>query len=213
MLLDYQDMLSYVERILKENKGIKSNKPQLGFRNRFEHIKRVYGWVQRIIPGVETCNKDAVYTAAIFHDCGYRKDQITPHEVLGAKLFEDYALEHQLDPEFTKLVSYLIREHSHKDKMHMSDTPIELVLLMEADLMDEEGALGLVFDLLAEGYKGPKSYNSVFNEIMIHSVHILDQNYMVTPLAIKFWNDKKELIKRFITDLKFDLFMEQNDED
>ncbi len=208
MQLDFKDMLSYVESILTENEGIKSAKPQLGFRNRFEHTKRVYGWVQRIAPGAVACNKDAVYTAAIFHDCGYRKNQGMPHPMLGAELFEAYALEHQLDPDFTKFVSYLIAEHSHLDKMHLPETPIELVLLMEADLMDEEGALGLVFDLLAEGFKGPDSYYSVFNEIMIHSVHILDQNYMVTPLAKKYWNDKKVLIRKFITDLKFDLFMD-----
>ncbi|MDE7106165.1 MAG: hypothetical protein K2O22_03275, partial [Anaeroplasmataceae bacterium] len=82
------------------------------------------------------------------------------------------------------------------------------VVLLEADLMDEEGALVIVFDLLAEGYKTPASYDTVFNEIMIHSAHILDQDYMVTPLAKKFWEEKKQFIQKFIEDLKFDLFME-----
>ena len=79
---------------------------------------------------------------------------------------------------------------------------------MEADLLDEEGALGIVFDLLAEGYKEPESYASVFNEIMIHSAHIVEQNYMITPLAKKFWEEKKRFIENFMKDLKFDLFME-----
>jgi Predicted HD superfamily hydrolase len=208
MNLDYNEMLDFVYETLKMNKGLKSDKPHLFFRNRYEHIQRVFGWANRILPGVETCNVDVVLTAAVFHDVGYKDSIGKNHAALGSQIFETYALDHDFDLEFTKKVSNLIQQHSYKELLHHSDTSIELILLMEADLLDEEGALGIVFDLLAEGYKEPESYASVFNEIMIHSAHIVEQNYMITPLAKKFWEEKKRFIENFMKDLKFDLFME-----
>lgn len=208
MILDTKEMFDYVEHILIQNGGLKSKKKHLGFRNRLEHIKRVYGWAERILPGVENCNKDMVLTAAIFHDIGYTNKDNDEHAALGAELFLKYATKHHMDEYFASCVADLIKAHSNKDLLKLADTPKELIVLIEADLMDEEGALGLVFDLLAEGYREPDSYKTVFNEIMIHSVHILDQDYMVTPLAKKFWEEKKELIRYFIDNLKKDLFME-----
>ncbi len=209
MSLNYEDMLNYVNHVLIQNGGIKSKKPQLGFRNRFEHIKRVFEWSKRIIPAV-SCDEELVLTAAIFHDSGYSNKEIGNHNIEGAEIFKDYASKSGFNQEFTQKVTEMIQLHSNKELLNEKKTPIELVLLMEADLLDEEGALGLVFDLLAEGYKSPESYNSVFNEIMIHSAHILSQDYMVTPLARKYWNEKKLLIEKFIHHLRFDLLMENS---
>ncbi|MDE5715752.1 MAG: HD domain-containing protein [Anaeroplasmataceae bacterium] len=208
MKLNYDDMFCYVLAELNKNKGLKSTKPQLAFRNRFEHIKRVFGWAKRILPEVINCDEEVVLTAAIFHDSGYSKDSIIDHAIKGKAIFLNYAKKNQLNQEFANKVAYIIEHHSNKDLIKDPNIPIELVVLLEADLMDEEGALGIVFDLLAEGYKTPDSYDSVFNEIMIHSAHILEQDYMVTPLAKKFWEKKKKFIQEFIQDLKNDLFME-----
>lgn len=208
MELNYEDMFEFVKHKLIENKGIRSHKPQLYFRNRFEHIKRVYGWAKRIMEKVEGCNDKIVLTAAIFHDCGYTNLSKKAHAILGANLFLDYAKEHNFDEEFTSTIYKMILNHSNKELIKEKDTPIEMIVLLEADLIDEEGALGIVFDLLAEGFKCPDSYDSVFNEIMMHSAHILNQNYMVTPVAKELWENKKTLIKKFIDDLKYDLFME-----
>ncbi|MDE7264344.1 MAG: HD domain-containing protein [Anaeroplasmataceae bacterium] len=208
MELNYEDMLEYVKHILIENKGIRSHKPQLYFRNRFEHIRRVLGWTKRIIAEVESCDSDIVYTAAIFHDCGYKEGSKEEHASLGAEIFLDYARNHQFEQRFTDIVYKMIVNHSNKSLIKEKNTPIEMIVLLEADLIDEEGALGIVFDLLAEGYKGPDSYDSVFSEIMMHSAHILNQNYMVTPVAKRIWEEKKEFICKFLKDLRYDLFME-----
>lgn len=208
MQINYEEMFRYVKNILIKNEGIKSLKPQLGFRNRFEHTRRVFGWAKRILPGVENCNEAVVLSACIFHDCGYQKNQVEDHAILSERYFREYAIKNAFEKNFIEQVSSLILVHSDKKRMYLKESPIELVILLEADLLDEEGALGLVFDLLAEGFQCPDSYTTVFNEIMIHSAHILNQDYMVTPLAKRAWFEKKCLIEQFITQLKSDLFME-----
>jgi uncharacterized protein len=48
------------------------------------------------------------------------------------------------DKMFKFVKDYLVRSHSNKELMTLSDTPLELILLMEADLLDETGALSVV---------------------------------------------------------------------
>jgi len=84
----------------------------------------------------------------------------------------------------------------------------ELIILLEADLLDEEGSMGIVWDLLAAG-KDADSYVSAIKQIKSHSIHILSQDFMVTPSAIKIWDEKKNLVKDFISQLYEDLFLEE----
>lgn len=208
MNLDYMDMLQYVKNILIQNNGIRSQKPQLYFRSRYEHIERVLGWTKRIAKEVKKCNLELLYTAAIFHDCGYTNRSEEPHALLGAEIFKRYALRHNFPEPFIQAVSDMISRHSDKGLLMEEGTPIEMVILLEADLIDEEGTLGIVFDLLAAGHKTPTSYAPVFEEIMLHSAHILNQCYMVTPAAKRIWEEKKQFINLFIQCLKYDLFIE-----
>ena len=206
-LYNYDEMFDYVLKVLTENNGLKSKKVMFTFRDRFKHIKRVFGWANRIMEGLDV-NKEVILTAAIFHDSGYSNLSKDDHALRGANIFKEYALNKKYDDEFISIVYNMILNNSDKDLLGKADTSLEMIVLLEADLMDEEGALGLVFDLLAEGTKSPDSYETVFNEIMMHSAHILDQDFMVTPLARKYWEEKKYFIGEFIKDLKFDLFME-----
>ena len=67
--------------------------------------------------------------------------------------------------------------------------------------------MGVVWDLLAKGYNGCDSYQDSLNEIWKHSAHILSQDFMVTPLAKKYWEEKKLFVREFITQFEKDLFM------
>jgi len=206
--MNYDEMLLFVEDTLNSNNGIRSSNPLFSFRNRFEHIKRVYNWSVLLLEDCPNCNKEAVLTAAIFHDVGYscRNDK---HNESSARIFMEYAKKHNFDEEFSNLVYDLIFKHSHKAYLKEEGTPIELVILLEADLLDEEGALGLVWDFMAEGAKRPTSYKQALDSIYIHSAHILNQNFMVTPLAKKLWAKKQNFIKAFIEELSSDLFLKE----
>lgn len=91
-------------------------------------------------------NREVLYTAAVFHDVGYGigEDKCL-HAEESARVFAEYAKEQNMDILFAEQVTYLIKMHSNKELLNVPDTMPELVLLMEADLLDEEGALRVIW--------------------------------------------------------------------
>ena len=205
--LNYKKMMEFIKKTLEDNDAIIDKKHNLTFRNRYEHSIRVFKWVKRLSVDFDNFNYDIALTAALFHDVGYANGQ-KEHHISSAEIFEKYAIDNDFDPLFIAEVKYIILNHSNK-QMIFNNKNNEFVVLLEADLLDEEGSLGIVWDLLAAGVKQPNSYLDAIDEIKKHSSHILSQDYMVTPCAIKHWDEKKNLVKDFISQLYEDLFMEE----
>lgn len=204
MNLNYDKMLEYVKTALYENDLERQQMAKHSFRSRYKHITRVLGWCKRIECDLPV-DKDILYTSAIFHDIGYRNGQ-GEHAIASEAMFREYAKNNNFDKDFTDKVAYIIRNHSDKSLLNDPNSSNELIILLEADLLDEEGALGLTWDLMARGAKHSISYDEAFDEINKHSGHILHQEYMVTPTAKKYWREKQEFVKTFIENLKSDLF-------
>ena len=204
---DFQKMLNYVKKVLEENDAIRPTNPRHQFRSRYTHTLRVLEWCKRIKSDKPKCNLDILYTAAIFHDSGYAVNK-NNHAYFSSKIFIDYAKENNFNQDFIDKVSNIVLSHSDKKLLNDPSSSDELILLLEADLLDEEGALGIIWDLMAEGQNNPSDYGSALNALWIHSAHILNQDYMVTPLAKEYWNKKKEIVKNFISDIEEDLFIE-----
>ena len=202
----YDKMFEFVKNYLenKEAETIKIGK--FPFRKRSEHIRRVFMWAQRIVDGEAYINKEAVLVAAIFHDIGYAISlDKSKHAEDSATLCEMYLKENEYDIEFINLVTYLVRSHSNKELMTVSDTPLELILLMEADLLDETGALSVVWDCMMEGSEQIQSFDKAYNHIMNYSYKSLNVNPMVTAKSKAFWENKQNLMKEFVNQLSFDL--------
>ncbi|MBQ9449076.1 MAG: HD domain-containing protein [Acholeplasmatales bacterium] len=206
--MDYKKMLEFVRKTLSDNDAIKSRNVHHQFRDRAKHSYRIYKWVERLSPDFPDADLDVAKTAAIFHDVGYSKGK-KDHALYSALIFEKYAKENKFDSDFTNKVLYIIENHSNKELLKTSNNK-ELILVLEADLLDEEGAMGLMWDLMAAGSKGVEAYEDGMEELYIHSLHILDQDFMVTPIAKKYWNEKKKLVKDYLDQIKEDLFIEEN---
>jgi uncharacterized protein len=130
-------MFQFVKGYLESNNGELSKTGLFPFRKRSEHIRRVLMWAKRLTEGEEFVNKEAVLTSAIFHDIGYAvSEDDSGHAKYSAVICESYLKENNFDSEFISLVIYLVKNHSNKELMKSSDTPLELILLMEADLLD-----------------------------------------------------------------------------
>lgn len=199
----YNEMFEYVKKLLEENNALHT---KFCFRNRFTHIKRVYRWAKILLEDYPNCNQEVVLISAIFHDVGYAYGKVN-HALNSAKIFIEYAEDKDFNEDLKRTISNNISLHSNKELLNDPNTPIELILLLEADLLDEEGALGIVWDLLAEGGRMPDSYDLGLKSIFEHSAHIFKQDFMVTKKAREIWEKKKSLVRNFVSELENDLFL------
>lgn len=205
--MDYEKIMKFIKETLEKNDAILDKRHNLSFRNRYEHSVRVFKWVKRLSVDFDNFDFDVALTAALFHDVGYAYGKCD-HNIGSSKIFLEYAKENNFDEDFTKKVNDIILNHSEKKLLKVSKNK-EFIIVLEADLLDEEGSLGIVWDLLASGQKNPSSYLDAIEEIKKHSSHILSQDFMITPTAIKIWDEKKNLVKDFISQLYEDLFVEE----
>ena len=207
MITDYEHMLDFVKKTLYNSGNDKNNVKYQSFRSRFDHTKRVLNWCRRLSREyIGSVNEYVLFVSAIFHDVGYavsNNDTKRPHAVASAELFKDYC--NMYDVSFIPIISNNILLHSNKSLLKQDNTPIELILLMEADLLDETGALSIVFDCMSSGERHLDSYEAAYERICEFSCRIFEDNPMVTPEAIKIWEEKKELVKIFVHSLETDL--------
>ncbi len=202
----YEKMFQFVNKHLEntDNEASKIGFP--GFRKRAEHIKRVFMWAKRLIERESHVNKEAVLVSAIFHDVGYAlAEDNAKHAEHSAILCKKYLSENGFDTEFTDYVVYLVRNHSNKELMTSKGTPLELILLMEADLLDETGALSIVWDCMVEGAQKIQTYEKTYCHILNYSYKSTIENPMITPTAKDLWENKRKLVQEFVNQLSYDL--------
>lgn len=202
----YKEYLSYVREYLTRNHGINSPNPLHPFRSRYHHIIRVLHWCFRLAEGEKELDREALYTAAIFHDIGYTDRDNEQHAQRSSAAFQEYAKANGMEQSFTEKVAQMIYGHSDKTLLQKADTAKEMILLLEADLLDEEGAMGIVWDCMTLGYARVNSYGNVYDYIM-ESSNKPEPNPMVTPKARQYWAEKKRIAAEFAEHLKNDLMI------
>jgi len=208
----YDELFAYVQAYFAEH-GAAVKAADYPFRDRADHSWRVYIWAKRLLDegtfDVEV-DGDAILTAAVFHDIGYVQtpDGSKEHSRYSAEIFNDYVKVHPIKR--AEFIEYLIRNHNNADAFHDPAAPIELILLVEADLLDETGALSIVWDCLAEGVQVPDTdYNKTYEHIVKFTGRSLRKNPMKTVKAQEYWVEKQLLVSKFLRHLAFDLVMEE----
>jgi len=205
-------MLDFVEKELSyknsENIGAKKDIDY----NRFSHTKRVLGWAKRLYdlsPAKERLNYENIIIATIFHDVGRNASEITkePHAKAGIPITREYLLNHGFEKERVEQICYLVGEHSNKERMYNEpDLDPNLVLLMEADLLDDMGALGIVMDCMIVEKRNPNAvFEDCYDHIMRFTNRIQKDNPMVTDEGKRLWDEKTKLVEDFVTQLKQDI--------
>lgn len=210
----YKNELEFVKKYLIEHDGDKSRRDSETFRKRHKHAINVLNWAKRLVSELEpeivkTLELEALYLACIFHDVGYGSEYYkNSHAIEGSEIWKNYADAHNFDLDLTDHVYYLIRTHS-EHALLMKESPLELVLLMEADMLDEEGAMSICWDNMTLGQELPESYEEAYHKIKKYSGHILKENPLVTRPGRKYWRRKQEFVRKFIEELEFDLFIKE----
>ena len=198
--MDYIEQLEYVKKYLEEHGGELDTNVNTRFRSRIRHIRRVLKWIERLLDDetVENVNEKILYIATIYHDIGYDESGSDGHAKRSSSIFMKRALELDLTTQEIERIAYVIENHSKKELIK-EDIPIELCLLMEADILDEIGAMGIMWDCMIMGARGAQSYNKTIDHIKIGYNKLANNNPMKTKKAAMYWEQKKIFCRKFFT--------------
>ncbi|MBP5489839.1 MAG: NUDIX domain-containing protein [Lachnospiraceae bacterium] len=213
---DYAGMLAYVKSVLESVEtegegGVGVHKLEFGY-SRFEHSKRVLGWSKRLYdmtPGKTGLRYADLMIATIFHDVGRAESAakgVMSHAAAGVPITRDYLLAHGFDEERTEYIAGLVGAHSDKWRMREPDIDRNLLMLMEADYLDDMGVLGLVMDTLIVRARNEKAtFYDCYNHFSRYTHPMMYDSPMVTPEGKALWNEKTELVERFMEQYKRDI--------
>ena len=177
---------------------------QYGFREKYSHTKRVFAWAKRLLQ-TEQADRDILLYAAIFHDVGYviASDAHWKHS---AEICKKYLSENKFDEIFIESVIDCILNHDNKELLHDDKTSKELILLIEADCLDESGTMSILRDAVSEGLTGNTSYDKIYKRLLERRiVRQLNDFFCVTETAKTIWQERQKLYFDFMASLKIDL--------
>ena len=212
---DYRGMLSFVEKALEgvrtegENR-IGMHKLEFGY-SRFEHTKRVLGWAKRLYdatPDKTGLRYEDLMIAAIFHDIGRAVSAQSgeDHAKAGVPMTRDWLLSKGCDPARAEYIAGLVGSHSEKWRMHDPAIDRNLLMLMEADLLDDMGLLGIVMDtLIVRARKPDATFYDCYNHYERYTHPMQHDCPVVTPEAKAFWDVKTESTDRFLEQFRKDI--------
>ena len=199
----YEKMIDYVKGIL-ENAHIMPDEKTFPFRNRFEHSMRVLEWAKRINKK-EKGDREVVEVSAIFHDVGKGVRRERPHAEAGAEICEKYLKRVGFDSKKTELIAKAVRMHSSKT-ISASELSIEERILMDADMLDETGAMAVLWDSVdSAGDAGP-GYTKIYGKILLslEEVRMLS-GFFKTEEGKKLIAERIGFLEMFVKNLEFEL--------
>ncbi|MBR6666318.1 MAG: HD domain-containing protein [Lachnospiraceae bacterium] len=207
--MNYEELFAYVKDELTaydSHGGVAKTRIKY---SRYDHTVRVYNWAMILAEDYkDTIDMEVLQIATIFHDIGYglNKDDMDHHAADGAVLCREYLESIGYPQDKADFICELIARHSDKDCMHSEEIPLELVLLMEADLLDDTGAHGIIMDAWIRSTREDVSFETILKHIKKFTQKRMQDNPMRTKKAYEIWEDKKELTNRFVESLTVDLY-------
>ena len=213
---DYAGMLAYVKSVLEPVQtegegGVGVHKTEFGY-SRFEHTKRVLGWAKRLYDRTEDktgLRYEDLMIATIFHDVGRAQSAtqgLMSHAEAGVPITREYLSSHGFSEERTEYIAALVGAHS--DKWRMKDPSIDrnLLMLMEADYLDDMGALGIIMDtMIVRARKERATFYDCYNHISRYTYPMQYDSPMVTTEGKALWDSKTTLVEQFCRQLRQDL--------
>lgn len=154
--MDYTKVIEFVREMTAQN-GRPDNYP---FRSRYEHIMRVYRWAIKL-QAKEGGDLEVITLAALLHDVGW--DEERPHEEVSAEMAVEYLVEQEFDETKIGRIGDIIMRHNDKDTE--DELSLECRVVMDADLLDEVGAMSVLWDSMATACEEDPSYKKAYYRI------------------------------------------------
>jgi len=202
--MGYIDPKDIIEPAFAEARRLidNQNRKSQPFRNRFEHTMRVLKWAHRIHQ-VEGGNLEVITLAIFFHDSGW-SDTID-HALVGAKLAEKYLLENVVDPILVDRVVSAVRTHNKRTEPY-EGLPLENLIVMDADLLDELGITTLVWDAMATATGENPSYVRALEKDLEYYERAKGKMVQFkTEAGRKFYNERMNIWNSCLSHLQYEL--------
>ena len=172
------------------------------FRNRFDHTMRVLKWAHRIHK-VEGGDFEIITLAVLFHDTGW-SDRVD-HALVGAELAEKYLVDKDVDPILVDRVTSAVRTHN-KRLEPQKNLPIENLIVMDADLLDELGVTTLVWDAMATATEDNPGYVRVLEKDLEYYERAKGKTIQLkTKAGMKFYNERMAIWDKCLSHLQYEL--------
>ena len=196
--MDYTKSMEYVKAMTAQN-GRPANYP---FRSRYEHIMRVYRWAIKL-QAKEGGDLEIITLAALFHDIGWEEGR--PHEEVSAEMAVEYLAEQGYDEAKIGRIGNIILRHNDKDTE--DDLSIECRVLMDADLLDEVGAMSVLWDSMATACEDESSYKKAYYRIKnYYRINQPKIRRCKTATGRSEYTKRMKCIEEFLNELERELF-------
>jgi len=172
------------------------------FRNRFRHTNRVLNWAKRIHE-IDGGDIDIITLAVIFHDTGW--DEKRDHALIGAEHARSFLLSQGIEEIIVSRVESAITTHN-KRQSQQSDLPLENLVVMDADILDELGVTTLVWDAMATALEENPSFKKALEKSQQFFAHAKAKTHLLkTKTGLQFYKERIEVWAQCLEHFRYEL--------
>lgn len=205
--LQYKELLRFMKNTMKKQDLVPNRYGVIfPFRQRSLHMERSACWALRLAREYPDIDLQRLMSAVILHDIGYSLDTdgIT-HAYTAVPVIRAYLLSQGMNAGIVDSICDMVYKHSDKTYLDQPDNDLYFQLLLEADHLDETGAMSIVWDVLASMNAPEPSLSDTAAHIARYTLKMLHEFPMRTPAGIRFWREKQHLVTDFYQLLIMDL--------
>ena len=178
------------------------------FRRLYDHCCRCHAWARRI-NAVEGGDPEITQISALFHDVGKCVDNsLQGHADAGADVCQRYLGSIGFDSEKTRRIVSIVRWHT--EHARGKERSLEARIESDADLLDEVGAMTVLWDCMAVGAQNDQSYELARTRIgKAHDdLSRRPRTDFHTETAWQFYQQRVAFLGTFLQNLDFELGLE-----
>jgi uncharacterized protein len=133
-------------------------------------------------------------------------DEEINHAVISEAIAKKYLIEINYDSNKMELVLEAVKNHNIRD----DENPVSLEskIVMDADILDEVGAISILWDAMAAHKNGCKDYSEVYDRIKHYYGRLkVHAQLLKTETGKRLYRERLRFISQFIDELEYELFL------